>query len=135
ASVSRANNRTIDEQHPYAWYARRTRDVHDIWHILTGYRANDPMGEACLTAFSFAQTGGLGWAMIAAGAALRALGTPSRGRVFAAIWEGYRNGRRAAWLPGEDYETLLAEPLGAARTRLRIPEPTAYLALSGEAQK
>ena len=40
--------------------------------------------------------------------------------------EGYRNGRRAAWLMGEDYEALLHEPLDAARARLGIREPVAY---------
>jgi ubiquinone biosynthesis protein COQ4 len=35
--------------------------VHDIWHVLTGYR-RDALGEACLVAFSYAQTRGLGWA-------------------------------------------------------------------------
>jgi ubiquinone biosynthesis protein COQ4 len=43
-----------------------------------------------------------------------------------AIWEGYRLGRRAAWLPGEDYEALLAEPLEQARARLRIGRPETY---------
>ena len=58
-------------EHPHAWYGRRERDVHDIWHILTGYQADEPLGEACLVAFSYAQTGGLGWAFIGAGAAIK----------------------------------------------------------------
>src|SRR3546814_3863076 len=48
--------------HPYAWFGRRTRDVHDIWHVMTGYKADESLGEACLVAFSYAQVGGLGWA-------------------------------------------------------------------------
>ncbi|MGN6620750.1 MAG: Coq4 family protein, partial [Sphingomonas sp.] len=47
--------------HPYAWFGRRVRDTHDIWHVLTGYRADESLGEACLVAFSYAQVGGLGW--------------------------------------------------------------------------
>ncbi|MDO6415033.1 Coq4 family protein [Sphingomonas sp. BIUV-7] len=130
AAISRSDDPLRDARHPYAWYGRRTRDVHDIWHILTGYRADDPLGEACLTAFSYAQTGGLGWAAIAAGAALQNVSSAA-GRVkVRAIWEGYRHGRRAAWLLGEEYELLLAEPLEAARGRLRIAEPVAYLAAS-----
>src|SRR3546814_10129738 len=31
--------------HPYAWFGRRTRDVHDIWHVLTGYNADESLGE------------------------------------------------------------------------------------------
>jgi ubiquinone biosynthesis protein COQ4 len=119
-------NPTRDAPHPYAWYGRRTRDMHDIWHLVAGYSADDPLGEACLTAFSFAQTGGLGWAMIATGVALRSLFSRSGPKVMKAIWEGYRNGRRAAWLPGENYDRLLAEPFAAARARLNIAEPVAY---------
>jgi ubiquinone biosynthesis protein COQ4 len=129
AQVSRTDDLVRDIPHPYAWYGRRTRDIHDIWHLLTGYPANEPLGEACLTAFSYAQTGGPGWALIAIGAAVRSLTSASTRPAVRAIWEGYRNGRRAAWLPGEDYELLLAEPLDAARKRLRLGEPAAYLAL------
>ena len=113
-------------EHPYAWFGRRTRDVHDIWHVLTGYKADETLGEAALVAFSYAQTGGLGWAFIGAGAALKSIRV-TRGTVFAkAVWEGYRHGRRAAWLMGEDYEALLHEPIDAARQRLRIADPLVY---------
>lgn len=132
--VSRTDDLVRDVPHPYAWYGRRTRDIHDIWHLLTGYPADEPLGEACLTAFSYAQTGGPGWALIAIGAAFRSLSAASTRPAVRAIWEGYRNGRRAAWLPGEDYELLLAEPLDAARRRLGIREPGAYLAIARTAQ-
>lgn len=115
-----------DIEHPYAWFGRRERDVHDIWHVLTGYEADEPLGEACLVAFSYAQTGGLGWAAIAVGAALKSLRI-TRSVAFArAVWEGWRHGGRAGWLHAEDYEALMAEPLEAARARLRIAEPTRY---------
>src|SRR3546814_15761737 len=49
-------------------------------------------------------------------------------RLFSkAVWEGYRNGRKAKWLIGEDYEALMAEPIEAARRRLGIATPHAYL--------
>ena len=114
-------------QHPYAWFGRRVRDTHDIWHVLTGYKADESLGEACLVAFSYAQVGGLGWAFIGGAAALKSLAV-TRGTLFAkAVWEGYRNGRRATWISGEDYEKLLAEPIDAARARLGIATPVAYL--------
>ncbi|MNR47370.1 hypothetical protein D3C85_1664630 [compost metagenome] len=43
-----------------------------------------------------------------------------------AVFQAWRDGRRAAWLPGEDYERLFAEPLEVARRRLKIPTPTIY---------
>ncbi|MCM8731078.1 Coq4 family protein [Hephaestia sp. GCM10023244] len=113
--------------HPYAWFGRRTRDVHDIWHVMTGYKADESLGEACLVAFSYAQVGGLGWAWIASAASLKSLKV-TRSRLFTkAVWEGYRHGRKAKWLIGEDYEALMAEPIEAARRRLGIATPHAYL--------
>ncbi|WP_242186730.1 Coq4 family protein [Sphingomonas sp. CARO-RG-8B-R24-01] len=113
--------------HPYAWFGRRVRDTHDIWHVLTGYKADESLGEACLVAFSYAQVGGLGWAFIGGAAALKSLKV-TRNTLFArAVWEGYRNGRRAKWISGEDYLALLAEPIDMARARLGIATPVAYL--------
>ena len=119
----------VDEAHPYLWMGRRIRDSHDIWHVLTGYSANEPGGEAGLVAFSYAQTGGLGWAAIALAAALRGIAAFKSLEVPAMIWEGYRNGRHAKWLLAEDYEALFAEPIAAARARLRIRTPGRYFAL------
>ena len=124
--VSQEGLARVDDPHPYAWMGRRTRDVHDIWHVLTGY-GRDALGEACLVAFSYAQTQGLGWAVIALGAALRSRG---RRRPYKrAILQGYLRGRRAAWLLGEDYEPLLREPLETARRRLGLGPATVYEAI------
>ena len=112
--------------HPYAWMGRRERDIHDIWHVLTGYKADEHLGEACLVAFSYAQTGGAGWAFIGLGAALKSLRITRETSFFRAVIEGYRHGKRASWLHAEDYETLLAEPLDAARARIGITEPVIY---------
>jgi ubiquinone biosynthesis protein COQ4 len=116
----------VTGEHPHLWFGRRERDIHDIWHVLTGYQADEPLGEACLVAFSFAQTGGLGWAFIALGGALKSLRITGETAFARAVVEGYRNGRRASWLHAEDYEALLAEPLEAARRRLGIVEPAKY---------
>src|SRR5262249_149411 len=98
----------------------------DIWHVLTGYAAEDPLGELCLVAFSYAQTKGMGWAFIALAGALKSFGEPKGRVVRRAIWEGYRHGRAAKWLHTEEIDTLFAEPLEAARARLNIQRPVAY---------
>jgi len=131
AEVSRETGGDIDTPHPVAWMARRTRDVHDLWHILTGY-GRDGLGEACLVAFSYPQTRSLGWALIAAGAVSRTRG--GRYPYARAIWQGYQRGKAAKWLLGEDYEALLAEPLDAARRRLGITPPTIYDSIPPEAR-
>ncbi|HEX4182864.1 MAG TPA: Coq4 family protein [Caulobacteraceae bacterium] len=125
AEISR-QNRPAEQAHPYAWFGRRTRDSHDIWHILTGYH-RDGLGEACLVAFSYAQTGSLGWAVIALGAALQS--RDPRYPYTRAIWQGYQRGKAAKWLAGEDYERLMNEPLEAARRRLNITPATLYDAI------
>jgi ubiquinone biosynthesis protein COQ4 len=131
AQVSRAGAKQIDEQHPYAWFGRRTRDVHDLWHILSGYH-RDGLGEACLVGFSYAQTKGLGWALIALGAMSKARSANYPYRK--AIIQGYRRGKAADWLLGEDYEQLMFEPLEQARRRLGITPATIYNAIPPEAR-
>ncbi|HEV2364975.1 MAG TPA: Coq4 family protein [Caulobacteraceae bacterium] len=115
----------FDAEGPIAWYARRLRDIHDIWHVLTGYGA-DALGEACIVAFSFPQTRSFGFAVIAGGAALE-FERQRMGQPYArAIWEAAGLGGRACWLPPLDYEPLLAAPLAEARLRLRIRRPEVY---------
>ncbi|MBB4100223.1 Coq4 family protein [Sphingomonas kyeonggiensis] len=125
-SMSASAFQGIEFEHPYAWMGRRERDIHDLWHVITGYQADEHLGEACLVAFSFAQTGGLGWGFIGLGAALKSIRITRKLDFFKAVAEGYRHGKAARWLHGEDYETLLAEPLDQVRKRLNIGDPARY---------
>ena len=121
----------VDAQHPVVWYSRRIRDVHDVWHVLTGY-GTDALGEACVVSFSYAQTRNLGFAFIGWGAAREvqreAPSVPAR----RAVWQAYRNGRAARWLPGLDYEALFEQPLEAVRERLNIRPASVYQAVPAE---
>ena len=49
--------------------------------------------------------------------------------VFRPAWQAYRNGKKAEWLPGVDWEEMLKLPLEEVRSRLNILPPTRYLAL------
>ncbi len=120
-------------EHPVAWFGRRIRDSHDLWHVVTGYGL-DSLGEACLVAFSYPQTRALGWAFIALGAAAKSRKAPHRYPYSAAIHEGYARGRRAAWLPGQDWIALLPQPLDAVRAQLGIAPPALYLSIPLEAR-
>jgi ubiquinone biosynthesis protein COQ4 len=107
----------VDAAHPLAWYARRMRDVHDVWHVLTGY-GTDALGEVCVVAFSYAQTRSLGFAVIALAGACH-LQKAGLGQPYGkAVREAWRNGRAAAWLPAVDYPALFALPLDEARRTL-----------------
>jgi ubiquinone biosynthesis protein COQ4 len=128
AVQSRVSEPHIDDPHVITWYARRLRDVHDVWHVLTGY-GRDALGEACLVTFSYAQTGNLGFSFIGLAAAREIKREASQVSVWTAVREAYRHGRRARWLPAVPYERLFAEPLEAARARLNIAPPERYLAV------
>jgi ubiquinone biosynthesis protein COQ4 len=107
----------------------RLRDMHDLNHVLTGY-GRDPLGELCLLAFMYSQTGNRGGALIA----LMGMGKfpkgPTGRAARRALFEGFRNGRKAPWMPGLDWEALLAEDLSGLRRRLGVPSPAAYRALA-----
>lgn len=115
-------------EHPVAWFGRRIRDSHDLWHVVTGYGL-DSLGEACLVAFSYAQTRALGWALIAVGAAFKSRKAPVKQRYVRAIREGYARGKAAAWLPAVDWVALLPQPLAAVRAQLGLAPPPVYLSI------
>jgi len=105
-------------------YACRLRDMHDLWHVTTGY-GRDTMGEVCLLGFTFGQTRNPGLAFIAVVAATKIAREHDR-RIFRALWAGFRAGRRAAWLPAADWELLLTRPIDEVRERLRVTRPRVY---------
>ncbi|EJL27227.1 hypothetical protein involved in ubiquinone biosynthesis [Caulobacter sp. AP07] len=115
----------VDAAHPLAWYARRMRDIHDVWHVLTGY-GTDALGEVCVVAFSYAQTRSLGFAVIAMAGASQFAKQKNGQPYNQAARQAWRNGRKAAWLPEVDYPALFALPLDEARRRLKIPPATVY---------
>ena len=134
AVQSRVSEPHIDDPHVVTWYARRLRDIHDVWHVLTGY-GRDALGEACVVSFSYAQTGNLGFGFIGLAAAREIKREASKVAAWAAVQEAYRHGKRARWLPAEAYERLFAEPLEAARTRLNIAAPQRYLEIPEDVRR
>jgi ubiquinone biosynthesis protein COQ4 len=121
----------IDAPHPLAWYGRRLRDVHDVWHVLTGY-GTDALGEVCVVAFSYAQTRSLGFAAIALAGAREFSRLKDGNPYGAAVREAWSHGRSAAWLPAVDYPALFAMPLEEARDRLSIKPNTLYRSIPAE---
>lgn len=111
----------------------RLRDQHDLWHITTGY-GRDVAGEASLLAFTYAQTRnrGLGLISLVGGLKLyRRFGLS----IFKSLWQGYQLGKAAAWLPQQEWETLLALPLVQVRDLLQVGRPDVYFGLSAKASK
>jgi len=103
------------------FFGDRIRDMHDLWHVLTGYGMDDA-GEAANLAFTQAQIPTRGIALIVLAAA--AIG-PKDVRL---TWQRYllqawRRGRRAKLLTVVPYERLLALPLDEVRAMLDIEPP------------
>jgi ubiquinone biosynthesis protein COQ4 len=106
-------------------FARRLRELHDVFHVLTGY-GRDMRGEIACLAFTYAQTKNTGIGYVAL-KVLRGAGWRSEmGRV---IRQGYWRGQRAEWLIDQDWETLLLQPLEQLRIDLGVGAAPKYEAL------
>ena len=102
-------------------FRERMRDMHDLTHVMTGY-GRDRLGELCLLAFMFAQSGNLGMGMIAAMGVLK----NRHEKILGAVLEAWRHGRKAAWLAQQDWEAMLARPLDTLRAEVGIAPPLRY---------
>lgn len=104
-------------------FRERMRDAHDLTHVLTGY-GRDGLGEVCLLAFMHAHNRNAGAALIVL-MSLKRMPRVARHAVF----EAWRNGRKARWLQDQDFEALLPRPLDEVRHELNIADPTLYRAV------
>ncbi|HEY5082929.1 MAG TPA: Coq4 family protein, partial [Rhizomicrobium sp.] len=105
-------------------FRRRMRELHDVTHTVTGY-GRDQLGELCLLTFMYRQQGNLGMLLIVIMAWNQLPKTARK-----AVYEAWRNGPKARWLAGQDWETLLARPLKDIRRDLAIASPAAYQAFA-----
>lgn len=109
------------------WFSERSRDTHDLFHVLTGY-GRDALGEQCVLLFTHGQSPTHGHLLIGyAGAVnIKRMVRGSKAPVMGAIVQAKRTGRRAPPLIDQPIRELLKQPLETVREVLRIPEPTLY---------
>ena len=129
--VDASEGRERYESADHRLYGERLRDQHDLWHTLVDY-GRDELGEVCLLAFTYAQTRNRGIGAMALVGSYKLSQYYGRG-VFGAVFRAWRDGKRAAWLPGQDWEALLAEPISVVRERLRLVKPEHYTRLLASA--
>lgn len=111
---------------PLDWMHARMRDTHDLWHAATGY-SGDVLGETALLAFIFAQTYNPAIGFILAIGLFKWSRAPNGGPdARRTIFDGFRRGRKAAWLPAEAWEDMLALPVSEVRRRLSLEAPPVY---------
>ncbi len=103
------------------FYYRQTV-VHDLWHVVTGY-GRDHLGEIALVQFMRIHTKDTGL-FLSTWVPFLYPGFGFSARRF--IWDARRRARAAAWLPPQDWETLLQKPLDVVRGRLKLGRPPAY---------
>ena len=107
----------------------RLRDMHDLWHVTTGY-GRDALGELSLLAFTYAQekNRGIG-AIVLYG--YRIMGKVTRELNFNidlrdVVKEGYKLGKEASFWACADWENLLEKPINEVRTILKAGKPELY---------
>ncbi|MEM9624246.1 MAG: Coq4 family protein [Pseudomonadota bacterium] len=125
--VEASDDETLQMDEDMTRFSARQRDMHDLWHTLTEY-GRDELGEACLLAFTYAQTRNRGLGVICLAGCLQLSKHYGKG-VFSAAWRAYKDGKRAAWLPGQNWEYLLTQPINEVRNCLGIQPPERYVDL------
>lgn len=121
-------SKDIEDRRPddFRWYNNRSRDTHDMQHVLTGY-GRDALGETSVLAFSYQQTSGFGIQFIAYMGALEVKRwAPKDAPVFGAIREAAARGKAAKNIMLYDLLDLLPRPLEEVREMLNIKPMTVY---------
>ncbi len=109
------------------WFGDRSRDTHDLFHVLTGY-GRDALGEQCVLLFTYGQSPSHGHLLIGYAGALNIKKSLARSNapVLGAARQAQRTGKGAPRLIEQSIRELLAMDLHEARAMLKIPEPSVY---------
>ncbi len=107
----------------------RLRDMHDLWHVTTGY-GRDALGELSLLAFTYAQDRNRGIGAITL-YGYHIMGKVTKELNFSVdlrevVKEGYRLGKAAPFWGCADWENLLEKPLHMVREELKAGNPILY---------
>lgn len=105
-------------------FGARLRDMHDLWHVVTGY-SRDVLGELALLAFTYEQTRDRGIGYIVRNVERR-MRKGGNAEISGFLREASARGRGAAFLPSADWEALLERPLEEVREELRVGLPPEY---------
>jgi len=111
-------NKDVDLDPARRYVADRLRDMHDLWHVLSDYGADDT-GEIANLWFSVGQFGNPGMAFIALFGMIDGMAHGKLGWARYCV-RAYVRGRKAAPLVSEPIEEMLSLPIDEARRRLKI---------------
>ncbi len=116
----------IEKLPEVAALSARFRDLHDLWHVTTGY-GRDVLGEMSILFFSFAQIRNPGFAFISITAATVAKLVDRDVPAYRVLMEAYLNGATANWLLAEDWESMMERPVDEVRGQFGISHPRLYM--------
>jgi ubiquinone biosynthesis protein COQ4 len=124
--IGEAGSQAIDDA-LIRYAAHRSRDSHDIWHVVCGYRA-DLAGESAILAFYLAQHRSPGLLMLLVGAVLHSFAVgPATGKKMRRLASfGWKSGQHARPLAAAPWEEWLSRPLDEVRAELRISDVPTY---------
>jgi len=109
------------------WFMERSRDTHDLFHVLTGY-GRDALGEQCVLLFTHGQSPSHGHLLIGYAGALniKKMSRGSKAPVLGAVNQAKRTGKGAKELISMSIRDLLPLQLDEVRAQLNIPLPSKY---------
>ncbi|MEM7726368.1 MAG: Coq4 family protein [Cyanobacteria bacterium P01_A01_bin.45] len=120
--------RKLEVEDDISYLLLRMRQVHDIWHIITGF-GTDSIGELGLQAFSLAQTRLPLAVILLAGGLLRTLikSPDTMGSLLDNIAIGYRMGAKAKPFLAQKWEENWERPLDEIRKELNVELVESYI--------
>ena len=109
------------------WFGDRSRDLHDLFHVLTGY-GRDALGEQCVLLFTHGQSPSHGHLLIGYAGSLniKMQVKGSKAPIMGAAQQARRTGKGSPRLIEQPVRELLKQPVDRLRDALNIPEPTVY---------
>lgn len=108
-----------------AWMGSRMRDLHDLYHVSTGY-GRDPLGELCVVGLGNVQNRnrGIGFLVFMGRRDFRKR-LPNL-PIEKCFKEAKSRGRNAVFMAAVDWESLLDKPLEDVRKELRLTKAETY---------
>jgi ubiquinone biosynthesis protein COQ4 len=109
------------------WFGDRSRDTHDLFHVLTGY-GRDALGEQCVLLFTHGQSPSHGHLLIgyAGSVNIKLQVKGSTAPIMGAAQQAKRTGRGAPKLIERPIRELLKQPFDRVRSAMNIPDPSVY---------
>ena len=109
----------------------RSRDLHDLFHVLTGY-GRDSGGETALLVFTAIQHGNKSLRFLSWLGLLHAI-AKRRFDIVRLRYRAKRRARQAELLIAQPWHQLLEQPIDQVRAELGLSDPPAYRAFDAHA--